>query len=65
MIAHGGNPLRVRTEEMGNTIEWADALKKRDADGREICEFGAERAQVAREICERRDVRSEPRTPRG
>ena len=28
---------------MGNTIEWADALEKRDTYGRktEICEFGA------------------------
>ena len=36
----------TKTEDMGNTIEWADALEKRVTDGRktEICEFGAERS---------------------
>ena len=36
----------TKTGEMGNTIDWADALEKRVTDGRktEVCEFGAERS---------------------
>ena len=36
----------TKTGQMGNTIDWADALEKRVSDGREreICEFGAERS---------------------